>query len=129
MTSVGHYFTLSDFDRIKFHPNILPLSETVMNTIAFLNTNIEVPEFTAYVPRAEPVRSDMGNSRSSDKDMSTVRRHNRGGGGRNRPDPVANTEDWELMRSFKTTKMEIKTGVDKTINDILQIVNLVFLSS
>ena len=28
------------------------------------------------------------------------------------------TEDWGLMRSFKTTKIEVKTGADKTINDL-----------
>lgn len=30
----------------------------------------------------------------------------------------AHTEDWGLMRSFKTTKIEVKTGADKTINDL-----------
>ena len=30
----------------------------------------------------------------------------------------APAEDWGLMRSFKTTKIEVKTGADKTINDL-----------
>jgi len=32
-------------------------------------------------------------------------------------------EQWELIRSFKATKIEVKTGVDKIINDIRIILN------
>ena len=123
MTTIGKYFTLSDFDNMKFNPNIYSLSESVLNTIAYLNKNIEIPEFTPYVSRSEPVRSTTYASRPSDKDVNTTRRpsnnhRNGGGGNRNKHDTAPTPEDWELMRSFKTTKMEVKTGVDKTINDI-----------
>lgn len=124
MTTIGKYFTLSDFDNMKFNPNIYSLPESVLNTIAYLNKNIEIPEFTPYVSRSEPVRSTTYSSRPSDKDMNANARRpsnnhrNGGGGNRNKPDTVPTSEDWELMRSFKTTKMEVKTGVEKTINDI-----------
>jgi hypothetical protein len=119
MTTVGNYFTLSDFDNMKFSSNMYTLSENVMNTIAYLNTNIEIPEFTPYVSRGEPVRSTYSNH-TTDKDANVSRnRSNHRIGTRNKTDSVPqNAEDWELMRSFKTTKMEVKTGVEKTINDI-----------
>lgn len=55
---------------------------------------------------------------------------NGGGGGLNddwnevrpkgliRSSAAANDADWETMRSFKSTKIESKTGIEKTVNDI-----------
>lgn len=44
-----------------------------------------------------------------------------GGKGRSKRDAASagpSAEDWGLMRSFKTTKIETKTGADKIINDL-----------
>ena len=56
------------------------------------------------------------------------KRDHNGGGGGDWPDksgrggaaaPSKTTDtDWEIMRSFKATKIEAKTGIEKTVNDI-----------
>ena len=43
-------------------------------------------------------------------------------------DVVAGTE-WEMMRSFKATKMEAKTGIDKIINDVRIALNKISASN
>ena len=119
-TLSGHFFTLSDFEKLAANRSSFALDESVLNTISYLNTHIEIPDFPAYTPRSEPVRSTASYA-NKEKDSYHFSRSNKGGSSsRNKRDnnPPPSAEDWELMRSFKTTKMETKTGVDKTINDI-----------
>lgn len=39
-------------------------------------------------------------------------------GGKHPTSSAVNDAEWEIMRSFKATKMESKTGIEKTLNDI-----------
>lgn len=132
--STGHYFTLSQFDKLVLSRNspdiestsLFSLDSSVLSTIDYLNTHIEIPDFPVYTSRSESVggRSAYATTgaRHTEHASSTRPQYQRGGGGasRNRKEPAntLTTEDWEMMRSFKTTKMDVKTGVEKTINDI-----------
>lgn len=110
--NAGNYFTLSDFDKLIANRAAFSLDPSVLATIAFLNKHIEVPDFPAYVPRIETVRAPVATrEKDSYKPKNVPRKRD------NMPAPSSG-EDWELMRSFKTTKIETKTGVDKSINDI-----------
>jgi len=116
------YYTLDDFSKMIFDAVSYPLTPEVLATISLLESSIEIPEFSP--PVAAPVssaktgfkndyRSTKGPSRASAGPSS--RR-----GDRNQQ-PTA--EHWELMRNFKTTKIETKVGVEKTINDIRIVLN------
>jgi hypothetical protein len=117
-TLAGNYFTLSDFDKLiqgytqsVAGSKLFVLDDSVLKTIAFLNKNIEVPDFPAYVPRVVDT-ARVPFEKESYKPKSVSRKRD------NVPSASPSNDNWELMRSFKTTKMETKTGVDKSINDI-----------
>jgi len=115
-TTTGRFFTLSDFDKLAIQSSTFTLPACVLANIAYLNSTIEVPDFPAYAPRSEPSRVQVHSDRHA---HSTTRPQNgHRNDNRNRKDNTLTTEDWELMRSFKTTKMDTKIGVEKTINDI-----------
>lgn len=136
MTTIqsGRFFTLSDFDQLIANRTAVVLDASVLSTIALLLPQIEIPDFPTYTPRPEPTRAyhttlHKEKDRDRDRDSYSSSRSAKNGGrnashgqashGQAKRDTAHSTgEDWELMRSFKTTKMETKTGVDKTINDI-----------
>ena len=66
-----------------------------------------------------PYGSKSGHSHASHSKDGKDRDAGKGRGKRDtNPSVSAAAEDWGLMRSFKTTKIEVKTGADKTINDL-----------
>jgi hypothetical protein len=69
--------------------------------------------------------SSAGKSgRDRDADHHHGHGHGRGRGGRKETTSMPpQAEDWALMRTFKTTKIEAKTGVDKIANDLRTQIN------
>lgn len=107
------------------------LSEDVLNVLEYLEKVIEVPEVTEeYSGFRGKGGSGGGHSKSSGEYKKKM-----GSGGRNNYKTKKSTstdnlsrgsetatqndsENWELMRSFKSTVFEKKTGIDKIIDDV-----------
>jgi hypothetical protein len=97
------------------------LSPETLNIIKELTvemgSTIPVTSFASVPP---PPRTQGGN-RSSTSGRNGVQHNNRNGP---KHLPLSN-EDWEILRNFKTTKLEKSEGMDKTINDIRVCLNKV----
>ena len=118
------YYTLDDFSKLIFEAVSYKLTPEVLATIALLESSIEIPEFTP--PVAAPVVSTAARSgggyKNDYRSSKGPSRASAAGPRRNDRNPPS-AEDWELMRNFKTTKIETKVGVEKTINDIRIVLN------
>jgi hypothetical protein len=98
-SSIGQRYSLTDFNAILFkncYGYVLPAAYFTL--IAELESQLEV------FPEAPVAVAPVVNSR------------NRGGHGHSRP--RKREEDWEAVRSFKATKIEMKVGIEKTVNDV-----------
>ena len=131
------YYTLDDFSKMLFGAVSYKLSPEVLATISYLESVIEIPEFSpplasntvvsngrsvgggGFKTDYRPSKHGGGGGGPSKHTMNNTssRRHEKGG------NQQPTSEDWELMRSFKTTKMEVKVGVEKNINDIRIVLN------
>jgi len=151
-SSAGKIYTLTDFNRMLFEPMTFPLSEEVLNTLAFLEKNIEIPDFLNIPTTVSYGSRDRDRDRDRDREYRSEKPngksysapaerksdgyrasfHHAGDNGsgargnRNGNGYRKNApppEDWEAIRQFKTTKIETKTGVEKNINDIRILLN------
>jgi hypothetical protein len=148
MALLGKPYTLDDFNKLIFSDHKFELPESIFAIFKTIENNIDIPVFTAptsssassYSVNRDTSRASRspddsyGDSRSGRGDKShygpkSGHSHSKdtkdsrdGGKGRNKRDATPATgpsaEDWGLMRSFKTTKIEVKTGADKIINDL-----------
>jgi hypothetical protein len=116
-----NYYTISDFQKLVFEPREYILSDEVYNTIKYLESCLDVSEYSGnHTTSSNVVSKDRkrtgfvgkhtasvhdGKEKSFDSKKKPVKKE------------VSN-EEWEAMRNFKTTKMDVKMGVDKYISDI-----------
>ncbi len=133
MAILGKPFTLAEFDKLIFSEPTYVLPKGIFDIFKTIEQNIDVSAFTTTTTTSThsyPAKRDdnyYGNGGGyPPKEHSTkpyassktnTKNSGRVSGSHNKKD-TPSTEDWGLMRSFKTTKIEAKTGVDKTINDI-----------
>lgn len=108
-------YTIAEFQQISMN---IPyaLDTNILNILHFIEQNIVItPETTEEITTTSNRRT-IG-SGTSDRNVrnNNVVRSKRGTG-----KPVDN---WENIRSFKATKIETKTGIDKQINDIRILLN------
>jgi hypothetical protein len=133
MAILGKPYTLADFDKLIFSESTYVLSKSIFDIFKTIEQNIDVSSFSATTTSTHsyPAKRDdnyYGNSNGyASKDHSSKpayssskpnTKHSGSSGRTHNKKETHSTEDWGLMRSFKTTKIETKTGVDKTINDI-----------
>jgi hypothetical protein len=148
MTLLGKPYTLDDFNKLIFSEHKYELPESTFAIFKTIENNIDIPVFTSPTAASAtphyPVNRDTPKSSSRSHEDSYS--HHGGGRGdkshshygpktgnphskdaRDRDTGKARgkatvtsapAEDWGLMRNFKTTKIEVKTGADKTINDL-----------
>lgn len=145
MTVLGKPYTLDDFNKLIFSVRKYELPETVFDIFKTIETNIDIPVFSTPSYSAN---RDTYNTNSSHDDAYRESRdhygeervdklHSRYGPktpqshsshikdtkdrytGKGKPKrDTATTEDWGVIRTFKPTKIEVKMGADKTINDL-----------
>ena len=135
MAILGKPYTLVEFDKLIFSEPTYVLSKSIFDIFKTIEQNIDVSSFTPTTSTAThsyPAKRDDNyygggggyaskehSSKPSYKSSSASASNSKHTIGRNKKEtPSPSSEDWGLMRSFKTTKIETKTGVDKTINDI-----------
>jgi hypothetical protein len=128
MALVGKSYSLEDFNKLIFSENQYILPESVFAVFKTIESSIDIPTFTAPVSNTSshyentfPNKRDRDNSDGYTRDRSTHSSSSKprdSGSRKPKKDSPPSTEDWGMMRNFKTTKMEAKSGVDKTINDL-----------
>ena len=123
-------FQIREFNNLLHDGINYELPMDVVSLLARLDETVEVIDFNSHPSQSvRPPRNNgggftqvsSGNNRNQRNKPNTHGDRNRpsGNGGRNSNMKVSPTlEDWGTARQFKTTKFEIKVGVDKLINDI-----------
>jgi flavodoxin len=92
--------TIARFNKLYTeNPSDYVLDPSVLSILSFIEKNIDIPDYDRV-----PVQPSV----------STWKKHEKKQNKKKEPSP----DDWELMRNFKSTKFEIKTGIDKTINEL-----------
>jgi hypothetical protein len=134
MPPLGKLYTLDDFGALIFSENKYVLPDSVFATFRTIEQNIEIPAFTEpSTPKIHPPRERNDHRDRSVEDTRFGGKHpthnvkgkgynNNAGRGKRDAGPSA-AEDWGMMRSFKTTKIEMKTGIDKITNDLRTQIN------
>lgn len=99
-----------------------PLEPAVLNVLQLLESQLDIPVEPASGRltsiRKRPEESTTKRERGSHHNSARGARGGRIAETRNIPD-----ENWEAMRNFKATKIEMKTGIEKVINDIRSVIN------
>jgi len=112
------YYTIKDFEDLVFDMTYR-LSSEIMQIIHTLEQEIQI------VDSANDTTSNQKKPMYVDKkkQVGGNRRSDNNNGKYNRGAKEISNNDWESLRSFKSTKMDVKQGIDKNISDIRVLLN------
>jgi len=117
-------YTLEDFENITFGGFYYVIEDKVLETISNLAMEVGSPDYvrTPVFPKREnPLKAAPTTSSSS---SSTVpQKDNAKKGRRNKAMEILNDDDWNAIRTFQTTKIETKSGVEGDIDSVRAIIN------
>jgi hypothetical protein len=105
------YYDLNDFKQFLFEGFQYSLPEDVLNNIKYLESELQI------VDNNENVKKTID---KQDGEHYKKKGENKN---RNYHSKEITNKDWELIRNFKSTKIETKEGIDKKINDIRVLFN------
>lgn len=99
-------YTIDDFERIISQGFVYKIDDTIITTIQKLSDQVGAPEYikTPQFPKNERVKHN--------NDTTNMIRQ-----------PKVSSEDWEHVRSFKTTKMLKHEGIDFVVSTIRKYLN------
>ena len=118
MINMNMKYTLNDFNNITFNGFNFVISDETIKIISELALEVGSPTYMktpVFQKKENPMKIEPLISKSN----SVNYKKRRG----NKNLEVLNDEDWELMRSFQTTKIEDKTGIDIQIDIIRGFLN------
>jgi hypothetical protein len=118
MTSVTLRYTLEQIEDIVFKGFDYRVPDDVMEKISNLAIQVGSPDYVktpVFKKRENPMKVDPETISTT----SLVPKKKRG----NKNMEVLNDEDWDSIRSFQTTKIESKTGIDADFDSIRAIIN------
>ena len=112
------YYSIKDFEDLVFDTTYR-LSSEIMQIIHSLEKEIQI------VDSANDSTSNQKKTMYVDKkkQMGSNRRSDNNNGKYNKGAKEISNNDWEALRSFKSTKMDVKQGIDKNISDIRVLLN------
>ena len=116
MTQLMKY-TLNDIQNIVFEGFDFVLPEETLKIISELALQVGSPDYVktpVFQKRENPMKVEPS------KEITTSFKK---GGRRNRPVEITNNDDWDSIRSFQTTKIEEKVGLDLQIDLIRGLLN------
>ena len=121
MTNITLRYTLEQFEDIIFKGFDYEVPEEVMEKISSLAMQVGSPDYVrtpVFKKRDNPMKVEPVSTSSSGniKDQSKKRRGNKSM-------EVFNDEDWDSIRNFQTTKIEVKTGIDADFDSIRAYIN------
>ena len=102
-------YSIDNFYSILFQGFDYKLPDEVLEKISNLAQQVGSPDYVktpVFQKRENPLKSE-------NKENGQIKKNRRG-----KPVEIVNDDDWNAIRSFQTTKMEEKTGVDIDIDAI-----------
>ena len=121
MTVTMKKYTLENFNSITFNGFKFDFPEDTLKIISELSLEVGSPNYVktpVFQKRVNPINSVMPNNKdkdyefsknSYDKDSQRRKRNNKSM-------EILNDDDWETIRTFQTTKIEQKIGLDVQID-------------
>ena len=118
-------YTLEDFENITFSGFEYTITNEVLETISKLAMQVGSPDYirTPVFPKREnpmkavpTIAGADGTTAPNPKDNTKKRRGNKAM-------EIVNDEDWDAIRTFQTTKIETKTGVEADFDAVRALVN------
>ena len=119
MTMIMKKYSLEDFNTITFNGFKFDFPEDTLKIISELALEVGSPNYVktpVFQKRLNPIKSEPLNNKEKDRD------YEHGGNGANRKRrhnksmEILNDNDWETIRTFQTTKIEEKVGIDAEID-------------
>ena len=114
--TMKHVYTLEKINEILYQGFEYKLPDETLENISKLSSEVGSPDYIktpVFQKRENPMKVEP--SVNSKESFS-------GGGGhkkrRGKANEVVNDEDWDQLRTFQTTKIEEKTGIDTQIDNI-----------
>lgn len=102
------YYSIEDFNEILSNGINYILEDEVINKIKELEILINVPQ---YDLQTKPIKKYFEKKKNFEKDKKFYSSNE-----------ITN-DDWQLIRNFKPTTIEVKDGIEKQINDIRILLN------
>jgi len=107
-------YSLEQIENIVFNGFDYQIPDSIMETISNLAMQVGSPNYDRTPifkkrenpMKVEPVQKDNGKKRRGNKTME-----------------VLNDDDWDSIKTFQTTKIESKTGVDADLDSIRSFIN------
>jgi hypothetical protein len=123
MTMKKMKYSLEDFNTITFNGFKFDFPEDTLKIISELALEVGSPNYVktpVFQKRVNPIKSEVSNNKERERShensehsansANRKRRHN------NKSMEISNEDDWETIRSFQTTKIEQKVGIDAEID-------------
>jgi hypothetical protein len=117
-------YTLEDFENITFGGFEYTIPDSVLETISKLAMHVGSPNYikTPVFPKRDnpmKVAPSVGSENSIGSNFKDSTKKRRG----NKAMEIVNDADWDALRSFQTTKIESKTGIEADFDSIRTLVN------
>jgi hypothetical protein len=116
MTTVTYRYTLEQVEDIIFNGFDYRIPDKVMDTISKIAQQVGSPDYVKT-----PVFKKRENPLKAEPEQADVTPQKKKKG--NKGMEVTNDEDWDSIRSFQTTKLEAKTGIDAEFDLIRASIN------
>ena len=122
MAAITLRYTLEQIEDIVFKGFDYQIPDDVMEKISNLAMQVGSPDYVKtpiFKKRDNPMKIEPNEnitSTSKDNNNNKKRRNNKSM-------EVLNDEDWDSLRTFQTTKIEVKTGIDADFDSIRSFIN------
>jgi len=118
-------YTLEDFENITFGGFEYNIPDTVLETISKLAMHVGSPDYirTPVFPKRENPMKVAPPVGAADSTVAPSAKDNTKKGRRNKATEILNDDDWDAIRTFQTTKIETKTGVEADFDAVRALVN------
>ena len=118
------FYSIADIENIKFSGFQYTLPKTLLDLVKKIEGEIQIQDVS------EKKVNDFDDRKyNQHKNMKrTEHKHNRHNNNYNRQPEILN-EDWESIRNFKSTKIETKEGIEKSINIIRILLNKISIKN
>ena len=119
MTSVTLRYTLEEIENIVFRGFEYSIPDDVLEKISNLSVQVGSPDYIktpVFKKRENPMKIGPETSSIIAKDLPKKKRGNKN-------IEILNDEQWNSIRTFQTTKIETKTGIDADFDSIRSIIN------
>jgi hypothetical protein len=119
MATMSLRYTLEQIEDIIFKGFDYQVPDDVIEKISNLAMQVGSPDYVKtpiFKKRENPMKVEPKETLLSNKDFSKKRKNNKAM-------EVLNDEDWDSIRTFQTTKIESKTGIDADFDLIRSYIN------